>query len=135
MVVHPSTRTMCALIIAATALLAGACGTGVVERLLSAAAPSGWAANLKAEAEEGSDSVSLLPAGRGASTDTSSPPRPVRIYRIGPASYLVTNLPFPPERSPGANGERPLEPRAEQAPQDQDPDPGLAKLEEAPHGS
>ena len=134
MAVHPTMRTRCALIATAAVLLAGGCGTGVVERLLPAAAPSGWAANLKAEAEEGSDSVSLLPTGRDAPTNTPSPPRPVRIYRIGPASYWVTNSPFPPERGPGTDGERPLAPRAERAPQDQDPDPGLAKLEETPHG-
>ena len=117
MVVHASTRTVQALTAAAAILVAGGCGTGVVERLFPAAAQSGSATDLTVKAEEGPGSSSLLPAGGGASTDTSSPPRPVGIYLIGPRRYLATNLPIPPDHRPGDNGQRPSQPRAEPAPQ------------------
>ena len=134
MVVQASTRTVRALTAAAAILVASGCGTGVVERLLPAAAPSGSATDLTVKAEEGSGNSSLLPAGGGASTDTSSPPRPVGIYLIGPRRYLATNLPIPPDHRPSDNRKRPSQPRAQRAPQGQDPAPESAKLEEAPHG-
>jgi len=134
MAVQPSTRMTCALIAAAATSVAAGCGADVAGQLLPAARPSGSGVDVEAGAGEGVGSVVLPPAARADSTELETSPRAARLYRLRLATYLVGNLPTPPDHKPSANGERPLEPQAERAPQDQDLDPRSANLEEAPHG-
>ena len=98
MAVHPSTRTRCARIATAAVLFAGGCGTGVVERLLPAAARTTPGEDAQAEGGEGVNHVLVAPASRGSSTEFDASPRPVRVYLVGPSSYLATNQPNPPGR-------------------------------------
>jgi len=98
MAVHPAIRTRCALIATAAILLVGGCGTGVVERLLPAAARTAPGEDSQAGEDEGLNHVLVAPASRGNSTETDASPRPVRVYLVGPSSYLATNQPNPPGR-------------------------------------
>ncbi len=98
MAVHPATRTRCALIATAAVLLVGGCGTGVVERLLPAVARTAPGEDAQAEGGEGVNRVLFAPAGRGNATEIDASRRPVRVYLVGPSSYLATNQPNPPSR-------------------------------------
>lgn len=98
MAVHPAIRMRCALIATAAVLLVGGCGTGVVERLLPAAGRTAPGEDAQAEGGEGINRVLVAPASRGNSAEIDASPRPVRVYLVGPSSYLATNQPNPPGR-------------------------------------
>jgi len=98
MAVHPAIRKRCALIATAAVLLVGGCGTGVVERPLPAAARTAPGEDAQAEEGEGLNRVLVAPASRGNSSEFDASPRPVRVYLVGPSSYLATNQPNPPGR-------------------------------------
>ena len=91
MAAHPAIRMRCALITTAAILLAGGCGTGVVERLLLAAARTAPGEDSQAEEGEGLNRVLVAPPSRRNSKEFDASPRPVRVYLVGPSSYLATN--------------------------------------------
>ena len=96
MIIHPSKRTMCVLIAAATISVAGGCGTGVLELMAPAGVRAASSVGSTTAQGERPNGV-LVPAdGRDSLAEVHASPRPVRVYRVGPAAYLATNLPEPP---------------------------------------
>ncbi len=120
-------RTAALLAIAVLGSAAAGCGTDVISRLLPPG-PSASGTGSMADPQTGSDGgpdvgpdggLDTWPARAdgtssdggdgtdGAATATNSAPRRrrVRVYRIGPSTYLITNEPWPPQaadRDPGA---------------------------------
>ena len=92
MAVHSMSRKGSALCAAMAASMAGGCGSGFPDPFQRAAVAdtsgeghAGW--------DEGLANVSLPPVGPGGLLEVAESLPPVRIYRLGPASYLATNVP------------------------------------------
>jgi len=133
MVVHPSTRTMCALH-AVAILVAAGCGSGMAGGALPVACSSHSGVDVNAGAEQRVRGVALPRVGRANSTEIEASRWPVRVYRLRPAAHPPGDTLTLLDHRPSANGELPFELRPQRVQQDQDVDPGLANLEEAPHG-
>ncbi len=99
-------RTSALLAIVVLVPAAAGCGTDVVSRLLPPE-PSAGGTGSDNEPDAGSDTgLDTWPAradgadgrdGAAIATDPTPPRRRVRVYRIGPSTYLITNEPWPPQ--------------------------------------
>ncbi len=118
MTVRPSIRrTVALLAIAALVPAAAGCGTDVVSRLLPPEPSAGgtgsdsgpdvgpnggrgtWPAGADGTLSDPGDGADTSDGVDGSTNATHPAPRRrrVRVYRIGPSTYLITNEPWPPQ--------------------------------------